>query len=79
MTEGVTTLSAVAPKARPILGRDDWIMRWGLLVLGVWLSVAVVLPLYTLLSKSLEDHGGRFIGLANFAEFFSSPVLFYSI
>ncbi|MCH8097255.1 MAG: putative 2-aminoethylphosphonate ABC transporter permease subunit [Proteobacteria bacterium] len=79
MTEGVTTLSAVAPKARPILGRDDWIMRWGLLVLGVWLSVAVVLPLYTLLSKSLEDHGGRFIGLANFAEFFATPVLFHSI
>ena len=79
MTEGVTTLSAAAPLSRPILGRDDWIMRWGLLVLGVWLSVAVVLPLYTLLSKSLEDHGGRFIGLANFAEFFSTPVLFYSI
>ncbi len=79
MTEGVTTLSAAAPAARPILSRDDWIMRWGILVLGVWLSVAVVMPLYTLLSKSLEDHGGRFIGLANFAEFFATPVLFHSI
>ena len=79
MTEGVTTLSAAAPLARPILSRDDWIMRWGILVLGVWLSVAVVLPLYTLLSKGLEDHAGRFVGLANFAEFFATPVLFNSI
>ena len=79
MTEGVTTLSAAAPLARPILSRDDWIMRWGMLVLGVWLSVAVVLPLYTLLSKGLEDHAGRFVGLANFAEFFATPVLFNSI
>ncbi len=79
MTEGVTTLSAAAPLARPILSRDDWIMRWGMLVLGVWLSVAVVLPLYTLLSKGLEDHAGRFVGLANFAEFFATPVLFHSI
>ncbi|MEE8547973.1 MAG: putative 2-aminoethylphosphonate ABC transporter permease subunit [Alphaproteobacteria bacterium] len=79
MTEGVTTLSAAAPLARPILSRDDWIMRWGILVLGVWLSVAVVLPLYTLLSKALEDHAGRFVGLANFAEFFATPVLFNSI
>ena len=79
MTEGVTTLSAAAPLARPILSRDDWIMRWGLLALAVWLSVAVVLPLYTLLSKSLEDRAGRFIGVANFAEFFATPVLFNSI
>ena len=79
MTEGVTTLSAAAPLARSILSRDDWIMRWGMLVLGVWLSVAVVLPLYTLLSKGLEDHAGRFVGLANFAEFFATPVLFNSI
>ena len=79
MTESVTTLSAAAPRARPIISRDDWIMRWGLLVLGVWLSVAVVLPLYTLLSKALEDHAGRFVGLANFAEFFATPVLFNSI
>ncbi len=79
MTEGATTLSAAAPLARPILSRDDWIMRWGILALGVWLSVAVVLPLYSLLSKGLEDHAGRFVGLANFAEFFATPVLFNSI
>jgi iron(III) transport system permease protein len=66
-------------KVRPALGRDDWIMRAAIIVLGVWLLVAVVVPLYALLSKSFQTKGGSFIGFANYAEYFSTPALFYSI
>ena len=37
------------------------------------------MPLWTMLSKSVEDHDGNFIGLANFAEYFTTPALAYSI
>ncbi|MDE0728657.1 MAG: putative 2-aminoethylphosphonate ABC transporter permease subunit, partial [Alphaproteobacteria bacterium] len=63
---------------RPKISRDDWIMRSIMVVIGVFLLVAVLLPLYTMMSKSVEDKGGGFIGLANFSEYFSTPALFNS-
>ncbi|MFQ5995771.1 MAG: putative 2-aminoethylphosphonate ABC transporter permease subunit [Acidiferrobacterales bacterium] len=71
--------AGVAPVVKPKLSRDDWIMRGAIVVLGVWLAIAVILPLYTLLSKSFEDKDGNFLGLANYAEYFSTPALFHSI
>ena len=68
---------AVALKAK--LSRDDRIMRGFILVVGVWMAVAVLLPLYAMLSKSLEDRGGDFVGLVNYVTYFSTPALFYSI
>ncbi|WP_259782683.1 putative 2-aminoethylphosphonate ABC transporter permease subunit [Aestuariispira ectoiniformans] len=64
---------------KPKLSRDDWIMRTCMVLIGLFLVVAVVLPLYSMMSKSLEDSDGNFIGLANYVEFFSTPVLFSSI
>lgn len=49
----------------------------GLLVLAL-ISVLVLiigLPLWALLSKSVENHAGEFVGLANFAQYFSTPAL----
>lgn len=63
---------------RPKISRDDWIMRSIMVVIGVFLLVAVLLPLYTMMSKSAEDKDGGFIGLANFSEYFSTPALFNS-
>ncbi len=63
---------------RPKISRDDWIMRSIMVVIGVFLLVAVLLPLYTMMSKSVEDKDGGFIGLANFSEYFSTPALFNS-
>ena len=63
---------------RPKISDDDWIMRSIMVVIGVFLLVAVLLPLYTMMSKSVEDKGGGFIGLANFSEYFSTPALFNS-
>ena len=74
----VTTATA-APAIRPKLGRDDWIMRGGIMAVGVYLTIALLLPLYAMLSKSFEAKDGSFIGFANYVEYFSTPALFNSI
>lgn len=61
------------------LSRDDWVMRAFILGIGLWLVVTLLLPLYSMLSKSLEGKDGTFIGLQNYIEYFSTPALFYSI
>ena len=53
-------------------------MRGCMVVIGVFLAVFVLLPLYTMMSKSVENKDGDFIGLANYAEYFSTPALFLS-
>lgn len=70
----IVTRSIVKQK----ISRDDWIMRTCMIVIGVFLLTFVLLPLYTMMSKSVEDKDGVFIGLANYAEYFSTPALFLS-
>ena len=68
-----------APVVKPKSSRDDWTMRAFMGVIGLYLIVALAMPLYTMLSKSVEDHDGLFIGIANYIEYFSTPALTYSI
>ncbi len=56
-----------APRIRPRLGRDEWLMGGGLLALALYLAVTLLVPLVIMLAKSLEDSEGAFVGLANFA------------
>ena len=79
MASHAQAVVAPAETLRPRLSRDDKIMRGFILLVGVWMVVVVLLPLYFMLSKSLENHGGDFIGLANYVSYFSTPALFYSI
>lgn len=72
MPEAVAT---VIPRVRPRLGRDEWLMGGGLLVLALYLAVTLLLPLALMLAKSLEDREGAFVGLANFAHYFANPAL----
>ncbi|PWV65573.1 putative 2-aminoethylphosphonate ABC transporter permease subunit [Plasticicumulans acidivorans] len=61
----------------PVVTRDAnafW-LRAGLWLLLAYLGVTLLLPLYALLSRSVEDAAGHFIGLANFAEYLSRPAL----
>lgn len=67
------------PIIRPKASGDDLIMRGCLVVVGVFFLVTVVLPLYALLKKSVEDANGGFIGLANFAAYFQDPALTQSL
>lgn len=78
MSAGTAVTTAPVVAVKPKVGRDDWTMRLCMVGIGVFLVVAVVLPLYTMMSKSLENEDGEFIGLANYAEYFSTPALFLS-
>lgn len=73
---------SLAEARRPILrvamSRDDLVMRAGVVVLALVLLVIVGLPLWALLAKGFEDRDGKFVGLANYASYFSTPALFDS-
>ncbi|MTI10763.1 putative 2-aminoethylphosphonate ABC transporter permease subunit [Curvivirga aplysinae] len=64
---------------KPKVSRDDWIMRIAMIAIGILLVVGIILPLFTMLSKSFENDDGAFVGLANYIEFFATPALFNSI
>ena len=64
---------------RPIVGREAWIMRGCILLMGGFLMISIALPLYALLSKSFQNVDGAIIGLANYAAYFSNPALIVSI
>jgi iron(III) transport system permease protein len=69
---------AATQRATPLrlrLSRDDLIQGGGLVAMALFLLVAMLLPLYWILSKSLEDRNGNFIGLANYIKYFSTPAL----
>jgi iron(III) transport system permease protein len=70
-------LAAPAPRQR--LGRDALLMRLLLAVIGLYLLVTLALPLYAMLSKSFQAHDGSLVGLANYARYFATPALSYSI
>lgn len=77
---GVTATAATVPAAeRPAITAET-IVRWAsLAALAAFLGLAVVLPLYAMLSKSFQSADGTFVGLANYAAYFSNPTLFQSI
>lgn len=66
------------PIVKEKLSRDDWIMRTCMIIIGLFLAAFILLPLYTMLSKSVENKDEVFIGLANYIEYFSTPALFLS-
>ncbi len=74
-----TAISPKGPRVRPALSRDDIIMRIAMAVIGLFLICVILLPLYTMMSKSFEDKAGAFIGLTNYFEYFSTPALFLSL
>jgi len=57
------------------LDSDGAWMRLGVLLLGLWLLVTLVLPLGTLLIKSFEDADGAWVGLDNYARYVETPAL----
>ncbi len=56
-------------------GTEEWLRRGLIGLAGAWLLVALVLPLGELLSRSLTDKSGAFVGLANYVTYFRSPGL----
>ncbi|WP_296343485.1 putative 2-aminoethylphosphonate ABC transporter permease subunit [Reyranella sp.] len=71
-------MSLAVPSTKVGLSRDDLIMRGGVVLLAALLLVIVGLPLWALLAKGFEDRDGKFVGLANYVSYFSTPALFNS-
>jgi iron(III) transport system permease protein len=68
-----------APVVRRRLAADEWMMRGAVLAVAGALILGVGLPLYTMLSKSIEDKNGALVGFANYAKYFETPALRQSI
>jgi iron(III) transport system permease protein len=71
--------AVIAAPVRAKVSRDDWVLRGVLVVVAALLAVSILLPLYALLSKSFRDADGKFVGLANYQNYFANPALFNSI
>ena len=74
MSKNIKNFSIIKQKS----SRDDLKMRICMLVIGLFLALAIILPLYTMFSKSLENKAGDFIGVSNYIDYFSTPSLFQS-
>ena len=75
-----SAVAAAAPaRRRHALSRDDWTVRGLLVVYGAFFLVALVVPLYLMITKSFQDKTGNFIGIDNYLLYFQTPALSNSI
>ncbi|MBM4843036.1 putative 2-aminoethylphosphonate ABC transporter permease subunit [Vibrio parahaemolyticus] len=69
-------------KAKSMMGRisRDNIVLFGLLAgLSTMMILFILMPLWSMLAKSVQNSDGEFVGLANFATYFSSSSLWFSV
>ncbi|EGR0168456.1 putative 2-aminoethylphosphonate ABC transporter permease subunit [Vibrio alginolyticus] len=69
-------------KAKSLLGRvsRDNLVLFGLLAgLSTMMVLFILMPLWAMLTKSVQNANGEFVGLANFATYFSSSSLWGSV
>jgi iron(III) transport system permease protein len=59
--------------------REEHVATTLIVILVVILLLVIALPLWALLSKSFEDTAGRFVGLANYRVYFTTPALAASL
>jgi len=59
----------------PKIFSEELLKRFLIFLALVWLLCTVVLPVGSLLFKSLTNAQGQFVGLSNYAEYFASPAL----
>ena len=79
MSETATIQAIAPPRRRRVLDADDWVVRVALLVFGAYFLVALVVPLFMMVSRSVRNIHGEFVGLANYVLYFETPALFQSI
>jgi ABC-type spermidine/putrescine transport system permease subunit II len=72
-------LAYVGNAIRPRASADDRILAIATMIIVGALLLGVAAPLYALLAKGFQSADGRFIGLANYKTYFSTPALFDSI
>lgn len=70
---------ALAMKVRPLQLDERHVATVMIAGLCIVLIAIIALPLWALLSKSVEDTSGRFVGLANFVTYATTPTLLASL
>ncbi|MBN9453376.1 MAG: putative 2-aminoethylphosphonate ABC transporter permease subunit [Bosea sp.] len=73
------TMTDASVKVSPLRIGERHVAGALILALCTVLVLIIALPLWALLSKSLEDTDGKFVGLANFVSYATTPSLFYSL
>lgn len=69
-------LRAIGPRGiRAVVDWDRWLRCVLILWVCLWMLVLIPLPLVQLLSKSVTDQTGVFVGLQNFVHYFRTPAL----
>ena len=64
---------------KPIVSRDDWVLRGTMVFVVGSMTIAILLPLYFFLSKSVQNPDREFVAVANYIRYFNSPGLVDSI
>jgi iron(III) transport system permease protein len=77
VSTAATTISQA--RGKPVLDRDDWVVRGLLVAFASFFLVALAIPLYMMISRSFHDARDNFVGLDNYWEYFSTPALSQSI
>ncbi len=75
-------MSALASRRAPrplSLWTEFAVARGGVLLLVAALAVFLLLPLASLLERSVQDRAGEFVGLANFTTYFATPAFANSL
>ncbi|GAU86209.1 putative 2-aminoethylphosphonate ABC transporter permease subunit [Bosea sp. BIWAKO-01] len=73
------TMVDASVKISPVRISERHVAAVLIVALCAVLVLIIALPLWALLSKSLEDTHGRFVGLANFVSYATTPTLFFSL
>ena len=73
------TMIDASVKVSPVRISERHVAAVLIVALCAVLVLIIALPLWALLSKSLEDTQGRFVGLANFVSYATTPALFFSL
>lgn len=80
--EATLTTTDTSSQKQPLIRRrswDEWALGCMMIVGTLALVVTIVLPIYSLLSKSVQNREGNFVGLENFTLFLTTPSLSSSI
>jgi iron(III) transport system permease protein len=73
MVDQAPAMPGSGQKVRIGFSGEDILLRLCLVGLGLFFIVGLLLPVYTLLSKGLQDTNGNFVGLQNFVSYFQEP------
>ena len=54
--------------------KDDYLTIFFISIIGIYIFIALAFPMYAILSKSVENKDGIFIGFENYQSYFSNPI-----